>query len=1306
MILFAPTPLWSRFSNYILCSVVLLGFACSPRSALAQQTLGSMNGTVTDSSGAVIQDASVKARAAATNLEMTTQSKNDGSFSIPNLPIGTYEVSFSKDGFETAVYPQIILQANRTATVNAKLKPGPVSHTITVEATPLLNQTDTTNGYVLSESIIENTPLGTGSFTQLALLSPGMNADLLGGSGSGSGLGNRAIFANGQRDTSNSFTLNAISGNNLFNGNSTSEVGGNRFVLNTGENFSNSGGEIQTGTSVYDAIGEALPSPPQETIEELRVNSSMYDAAQGANSGAHIGVLTKSGTNQFHGQVYEYFQNSFWNAAPYFRNDVPDNIIPPSQKVPALHYNRFGATLGGPVIRNKVFFFASYQGTRVTDALLGTAQASVPLDLTSDRSAAGLAAVVNKDFVGPCGSSGQPACFDPTTITPQALALMNATVSGGKPLIPNSAITDSLTASQKGYDALIQGPPAVFRADQANFNLDFNLSSRDRLAAKYYYQHDPTTNPFASQGGSSSSSTFVFGLLGFPQQLDAGSHVISLDNTTNVTPNMVWEQRIGFVREKAFAHTGQPFTPAQMGINLFGSQRFPGITIDNMACQSNDDFASPPTFNSCNPSGDQFPFTGGLSFGPVTNFANAGMFQNRFAGATDLNWTRGRHSLATGFNWDYIQLNIENQNNQVAGLEFNTFPDFLTGTLRPGLGHSVLFDGTSNRHYRANEAGAYAQDKIRLTKNLNVTLGLRFDWDGPLWEKNGLLTNFYPSQYNYSGPATDTINNIGLVVAGNNAAFPTKGVSKSTLQGRQWGFAPRIGVVWSPSALKNLVVRASYGMFYDRGQFFTEYSPSAGFGFNGPFGVTLEPPFVVPVAADSSSTFANPFGTSAPPPPPNNLSSVSSLVPNQAALIGGATPFLFGGYDPRNKLPYSENWGLDVQMQLMTDTVFTLGYAGNHGVHLTMPIPFNQPQIANVQHPVNGQTVSYGYQPSDSNDPSCTGANSGNSCPTLLSEPFNTSTGGNTDLRVPYIGFSPNSVFWTANGISIYNALQAGLTKRLRHGLQITGSYTWSHTLDEQSGLGLFYNGNNPLDPRTSYASSDFDRTHVATFSYLYQLPTFVHGDSLRSKLENGWGISGLMVFESGQPYNVYDFSGSVGSLYYSANDFITNPVVPLAPGFTPLTAQQHGDPGRLVPSLNPNAFAIPQIVPGTAQAHQYGVPDCGPTTGSNPNFCDSGENAFSSGGRNIFRGPFQARVDFSVLKETRLTERFTLKYEADFFNLFNHTSFDTPNNNVTFNPCFNPNPCYTFPPTGQLGLIQHTIGSPRFIQMALHLTF
>ena len=315
----------------------------------AQQSLGSINGTVADSSGGLVSNATVKVRNLDTNDERTAFTKNDGSYQVADLAIGTYEISFSRDGFETELHSQVIVQGNRTATVNGALQPGKVSSTITVNGTPLLDETDITNGYTLDSELIQSIPLGTGSFTQLATLAPGVNADPLGGSGVNAGLGNQNIFANGQRDTSNSFSFNSVEANNLFNGLSSSAIGESRFVLNTNEQFK-AGGVVQTNTSIFDAIGQGLPSPPPETIEEIHVNTSMYDASQGANSGAHIAVATRSGTNQFHGQAYEYHQTSGWNANQFFLNaaGIPE---------PPLHRNTFGGTFGGPILHDKLFLF-------------------------------------------------------------------------------------------------------------------------------------------------------------------------------------------------------------------------------------------------------------------------------------------------------------------------------------------------------------------------------------------------------------------------------------------------------------------------------------------------------------------------------------------------------------------------------------------------------------------------------------------------------------------------------------------------------------------------------------------------------------------------------------------------------------------------------------------------------------------------------------------------------------------------------------------------------------------------------------
>ena len=1295
-----------------LALTTLLSLAFLSQSAIGQQTLGALNGTVTDVSGAVVQKTSVRIRNTGTNLEVTAESKNDGSFSFADLPIGTYEVTFTKDGFKTAVYNQILVQGSRTATVNAKLQPGAVATTVTVQATPLLNETDTANGYTMGPQQIESVPLGTGSFTQLAIQAPGVSADFLSGSGSNEGLGNQGIVANGQRDTSNLFTFNGVNANNIFNGNSTSNISDSRFTLNTGEIFG-VGGQVQTNSSVFDAIGQALPTPPVESIEEVHVTTSMYDASMGQASGAHIETTTKSGTNNFHGQVYEYFQNNAFDAAPTFLA-----VNPFFTGAPPLHRNVFGGTLGGPIKKDKLFFFASYQGQRISDALSGAFNGVPTLQgLTdSNRDAASLAALVNasnNSGGSPCGQNGNPDCISAGQVDKAALAILNAKTPNGQFIIPSSNAPSPESGNQ-AFNSFVKGPASQFNATQVNGNIDYIFGPKDRLAGKYYFQSDPTSIPFA-----------VSQVPGFPQTLHAGSQLFSLDNTTVFTTNTTWENRYGFVREVANATTAQSVTPGDVGLNLLGSKFFPGITIANA------DVGAPLVGG-----GTIAPFSGNqMSIGPSTNFANAGIFQNAHEGSSVYHWVHGSHTVAFGGIFDYIQLNVENRENQVANFSFNSFGDFLTGTLGQDHSSGQFLNGETNRHFRSRSAGLFVQDNIKVRPNLTFNLGVRWDWDGPLYETNGLLTNFYPSDYKYN-LATDsfgTLSNgepgIGLVVAGNNKAFGFKGVSNSTLTGRQWMFAPRIGMAWSPSSLKNVVVRAGFGMYADRGEYFTELSASAGLGISGPFSVTTQQPFTVPINTSCVGTgclAGNPFGTTPLAPPPGNLSGVAKLVFNQSQLSGCAEPvtptctptgfansdFLFGGYDPKNKLPYSENWSVDLQWQPKNDLVLTLGYVGNHGVGQPIPIPFNQPGVATPSHPINGQIYSYGFQAADANfNP-------------LLTEQVQTTIGafsfsdGNTALRTPYIGFNPNADFWEAEGNATYNALQVQATKRMSRGLMVNASYTYSHSLDEGSGLGsgLFFNGNNPLQPSTAYASSDFDRTHVFSVSYVYQFPTIQNASRLVGNLANGWGVQGVTVAQSGEPFSVIDFSGSAASIFFSADDFITNPILPLAPGITPRQATQGGTDnafksgpfgGVRVPYVNPNDFSIPFLSPG-----QSGVPPCGPTT-AGTTVCDTLETGYGGNSRNIFRAPFQTRFDFSVFKNFKVTEHTALKFQADAFNIFNHPSFDTPNNNFELNACFNPFPCFnpqpltsSSPNPKNFGVIRQTVGSNRFLQLAMHLTF
>ena len=1225
-----------------LIAFVLIG---SQTPSLAQQIVGAITGTVLDSSGAAVGEATVTARNVDTNLDVTVKSTSNGAYSISNLPVGTYELSFSKEGFQTETHTQVLVQANRTATVDGSLKVGSVSTRVEVTAVPLMNQTDATNGYVVDQLTIQSTPLGTGSFTQLAILTPGVHADFLAGSGANAGLGNQAIFANGNRDTSNSFSLNGVSTNNLFNGNSTSQVGENRFVLNTGENFAG-GGTIQTSTSVYGAIGQALPTPPIDAIQEIAVNAAMFDATQGNNSGAHISVLTKSGTNELHGSAWEQWQNSDLNATPFFYNAAGVNPVT-GQKLlpnPFLNRNQFGATFGGPIKKDKLFYFLSYQGVRVSDASESTRDVTVPLGLTDDRSAAGIVNAINSSNFSSTITAGQ--------INPAALSMLQAKLPNGQYLIPSAQLTNPTTATTLGYDAVVQGRNSIAPVNQGIADLDYQVSDRDRLSGKFYIQDNPTTNPFGAVGS----------LLGFAQQLSAGSDVATITNTFIVSPTVTWEQHVGFTRLRAYAQTGSDFKPSDLGISLLGSATFPQFDIST----------SDPTIQN------------GLEFGPSTSFGNAGMYQNQSEYESSVNMVKGRHTIAFGAQLDHTQLNIINNNTNTDTLDFTDFISFVEGQVRDG----DAFEGSANRYYRSNTIGAYVNDNFKMRNNLTLTVGLRWDYDGPFTEKYGRLTGFNSVLYSYDA-TSDTISGSGLEIAGNG--------SNSLMKQGQRGFAPRVAIAWSPRP--KLTVRAGYGIYYDRGQLFSYFSPPAGSGYNGPFGVTLAPPFVEPIRAKRNASLSDPFGTVEPPPPPGNTGAFQALLPNLSQTSSGYWPtgnyfgpFLFGGYDIHNKLPYTQNWTLDLQYQLSNNWLFDVSYVGNHGSHEVLPAPFNQALLATPSNPVNGQISSYGgLAPASAcniyYNPSLTQLDTEPLCP----PPY---YAGNTEVRVPYIGYDMNSVLYEAEGISNYNALQAQVRKRLSHGLQFTASYTWSHALDEQSGLGLFMTGNNPLVPKGSYASSDFDQTHVLLVNYSYTLPGTAQSKAL-GRLVNGWILGGQTVLQSGQPYAVYDYSGSVAGIYYGTYDENSNPVVPLVSGVSYKQAQLQGTHGVNAgkPVLNPNDFLPQFLAPG-----QDGVPPCDATG------CDLYESAFGTAGRNTFRGPFQVRFDMSLAKEFSFKERYRLRFEADAFNIFNQPDFDTPNNDVDFFPYYEGPP--SIPPQGSLGVIQHTIGSSRFLQLSLHLLF
>ncbi len=1265
--------------------VPLLLFVCTVP-GFAQQTLGSINGTVQDSSGAAVANATVTATSKSINVTRTTTTQKSGFYQLFNLPVGTYTITVNEQGFQSTQINGIAVHEAGAATVNATLKVGEATESVEVTANPLLNATDTTNGYVLDSQQIAETPLATGSFTQLAILSPGVNAELLTGVGTNTGLGNQSIWANGQRATSNTFQINGVDATNLFNGMTSSGDASQRYNFNIGAGSTSAtsaagsatvAGAAATGTSVYGSNGNSLPSPPPEFLQELRVNTSMYDAQQGATSGAQVDANTKTGSNQWHGQVYGSFANNSLNAAPFFFNQQYQlsqqgyGYFPAALANPALHRWTMGGTVGGPVMKDKLFFFAAYQRLYDSDQFKGLSQVYVPTGLSDDRSLGGLQAALASYNGGTISS-----------IDPVAMALLNAKAPDGSFLIP-SAQTNSVYPTP---DALLFGT-SLFTGDQGTGSVDYNLSKSDRLSAKYYYQNDPVATPFN-----------VSNVQGFPEKQKNGSQVGVIDNTTSIGSRINWEQRVGFVRMYSYSYFEQHVDcggDATCGINMpttSDSGSVPNTMLPGLELQK---------FGSSN---------GGtvLKVGPYSSFVNAGYYQNRINPSTNLIMAVGKHTLTMGGGYSDTQLNVINNRTGIGQVVVKDFPSFLQGKTR-GTGYSSVLDSiagghnVSNRYYRSNEYSAYVQDKYQVLPNLSLTAGVRFDYHGGLTEKYGNMFNFNPDLYDVTGTTTTgfVVNNGGFVIAHNNPFCKENEAScsssDSTLNGRQWGISPRVGFAWSPNRDNGkLVVRGGAGIYYDRGELFSYLSQPAGSSTGGPFGATEAPPLVnLEQSGGSGQTLENPLGSSpfclisncAPSADPNNFTQLLQSTLNE--MTGSTTgeglncgyfanqddytlcpsPFSFGAYDRANKLPYTINYTASIEWQPRYDMAITIGYTGNRGRHAVIPVPLNEPQIATDGSPAmvegkephpNGESASYGYQVLNGDVAPVGSSYYGDPIwPAISTEPWNTYDGGNVDFRVPYPGYSPNSALFKAVGVSAYDALETHIEKRLSHHLQFGASYTFSHTLDEQSALGLFFTGNNPNHLRDSWGSADFDRTHVFTANFQVEVPNAIHNaHSLTGEIADGWHLSGIGVMESGEPYSLYEFYGAVGSLYFGNYPTLDNPILPIKNPSnvrSAITGKSGADRpgGAYVPAIDLSQVEIPTVDPG-----QKGVPAC---SGSEP--CDIFETDFVQGQRNIFRQSAQKRLDLSFRKSFGVSDKVHILYEFDVFNVTNTPSFDVPQN-------------------------------------------
>jgi Carboxypeptidase regulatory-like domain/TonB dependent receptor len=689
---------------------------------------GSITGTVKDQSGAVVPDVRVTIRESSTGVERSVTTDAAGAYRALLLEPGVYTVHFVHDGFGTIDLHDVRVLITETTVANVVMKVGVAVEIVSVDAVvPILQTTDATTGRVIEGKNITELPLATRNFTQLLTLSSGAFAPIA--DNAAIGLNSQDISVNGSRPTNNNLILNAVDAN---------QIG-----LNNAAN---------------------LPIPATDALQEFKVQTSLYDASTGRSGGAAIAAVTKSGTSEYHGNVYEFFRNDALNANNFFFNAT-------GTPRPVLKRNQFGGTFGGPLSlpglydgrKHSTFFFISYQGSRETNGaslISSVASVSLPVGLTdNNRTAAGL-------------SQAFPN-VQPTQISQVALNLLNARLPNGALLIPSPQVQ---TAGTNFTESI----PAHFRENQFNTNLDHAFSVNDKLSAKFFSINYPTQQEFLGFFDAADAAN----LPGFGGNLNQKNRVLSLVETHVFNANTVNEARVGFTRVYADFNEAEPVSLASVGMTRFNQALFPGIP--------------------------SIQVLGQFKIGPLPIFdVLTGI--NNYQYSDTLSYTHGRHTWKFGVEFKREQENFNVDFFQRGIVVFLSFDDFLKGN--PFL--SVDGSGILNRNFRNFDAAGYVQDDFKVSSKLTLNLGLRYEIDGPPSDTQGRLATFDPQKYQAGNPPN------GFVLAGNVASqFKIPGVplvSDTLLKTSDYNnFSPRVGFAYKPFEGHALVVRGGYGIYYSR----------------------------------------------------------------------------------------------------------------------------------------------------------------------------------------------------------------------------------------------------------------------------------------------------------------------------------------------------------------------------------------------------------------------------------------------------------------------------------------------------------
>jgi len=1196
-------------SKFLRCSswFVILGISLLGQAFAQGGATGAITGTVLDQSGAVIANADVRIINQDTGtVARNTKTDPTGSFTATLLPVANYTVDITNGGFREAKITDVVVRVTETTRMTAKLVPLQVLEKIEVQALVQTVETTTaTTGQAIESKTIRDLPLATQNFEQLLTLSSGAQSEL--NASAQLGRGNVRVIVNGQREDNNNYLIEGISA---------------------------------TDYNVAQATNIPLPNP--DVIQEFKVQTSLYDASQGRNGGGNVNAILKSGTKNFHGDVYEFFRNDKLNANEYFLNRA-------GQARPPVKQNIFGGSFGGPIGKEAQagYFFVNYQGTRQRSGLSpGTLiSTTLPVIPASVRNDATMDAQLESAF--------GVASIDPVV---HKLLLFQSNQFGGA---AGGYLFPALQGNLGDSAQFIVSKPGRYTEDQftANWDREFH-GGNDKLSARFFFSNGEQLLPFGAGGlqaslGGTLASSISANDLNFPYDIPLNDRFFSANETHLFSASLVNDFRFGFVRINNSLINVPPITANDLGIDRPMSNVTKSIYKFSLAS-----FQMGPT-----PPADQF------------------QIQNNYNFVDTVSWVKGAHSLR--FGGEYTRVNLDKKFPQVFNgqLFFGTtadgetdFQHFLEGSATGSFGGGGVF----NHNYRNNDYGLFIQDDWKARQNLTLNLGLRTEIMGAFYDKACHIGNFDPQlgnsgQYPFVyGKCASKLNVPGLTGAGNNTTYRNNYAK---------GFGPRIGFAWDVLGHHNTTLRGGFGIYYVREDVGTVDQLS----FQAPF----LPIAGLPNNAGCLGTFFAPAGPNTPPQCLSNGANLNAL-PAGNVLDPGFVPCLgvlqsFPGNDttqfpnygcangspglipsedlfvltvPRHFVtPSTQQWNLTLQRELGKQWVLEVGYVGTHGLHLRETSTNIQAKLATAANPVI-VTAQDGTQ-----------------------IPITSSTASNGPARTNLQGVNGYGGFqiFANDAYSHYNSLQATLSRRWGAGY-FQGAYTFSKALDATSTGNTALNTafNDESNIRNSYGLADFDRKHRLSVSYNYDLPIFKGATGAKGVLLGNWGISGVTIFQSGTPFSILD--SAAGSAYLATFLSFAALGADLAPGRTIATGLTHGDiHNRLDGYVDINNFATaPPADPAGCAADPTGAA------------CTT---QFGTLHRNIYRGPFQQNWDFSLIKHFRLTERQDLRFTADFFNLWNHANFANPTSADLENP-------------GAFGKINSTVGTPRLIQLSLRYAF